>query len=41
MKAVMEDKDRDGRTIHWILSQIKTNSFHWRGEKLVWDIWNL
>jgi hypothetical protein len=39
MKAcgVIEGKDTDGRTIHWILSQIKTNSFHWRGEKLVWD----
>jgi len=37
----MEGKDTDGKTIHWIFSQFKPISFHWRGEKLVGDTWNL
>lgn len=39
LKACGRDR-RQGhgwQDIHWILSQIKTNRFHWRGEKLVWD----
>jgi hypothetical protein len=37
----MLGKDTDGMTIHWTASQIKPNSFHWRGEKSVGDICNL
>lgn len=40
-EIVMEGKDSAGKTIHWIFSQIKPNSFHWRGEKLVGDTWQV
>jgi hypothetical protein len=38
-EIVMEGTDTAGKPIHWIFSQIKPNSFHWRGERLVGDTW--
>lgn len=40
-EIVLEGKNREGQTIHWIFSEIKPNSFHWRGEKLVGDTWQV
>lgn len=40
-EIVLESKDDKGRTIHWIFSQIKPDSFHWRGERLIGDKWEI
>lgn len=40
-EIVLEGKTGEGQTIHWIFSEIKPNSFHWRGEKLVGDTWQV
>jgi hypothetical protein len=40
-EIVLEGKDARGGTIHWIFSQIQPNSFHWRGERLVGDKWQI
>ena len=40
-EIVLEGKDREGKTIRWIFSQIKPNSFRWHGEKLVGDTWQI
>jgi hypothetical protein len=40
-EIVLEGNDRSGKSIHWIFSQIKPNSFHWRGERMVGDKWQI
>ena len=40
-EIVLEGKDGNGKSIHWIFSQIKPDSFHWRGERLVGDSWQI
>ena len=40
-EIVLEGKDAKGKSIKWIFSQIKSNSFHWRGEKLEGDSWKI
>ena len=40
-EIVLEGKDREGTTIHWIFSQIKSDSFHWRAERLIGNSWQL
>ena len=40
-EIVLEGKDTGGASIHWIFSQIKPNSFHWRAEKLMGDTWKI
>lgn len=40
-EIVLEGKDAKGKSIKWIFSQIKSNSFHWRGEELERDGWTI
>lgn len=40
-EIVMEGRGKDGKAIRWIFSRIEPNSFHWRGERLVGDTWQL
>lgn len=40
-EIVLEGKDAAGVSIHWIFSEIKQNSFHWRGEKFMGDSWKI
>jgi hypothetical protein len=40
-EIVMEATNRNGTLIHWIFSDIKPDSFHWRGEKLVDKQWRV
>lgn len=40
-EIVLEGKTSEGKRIHWIFSQIKPDSFHWRAEKLVGDTWQI
>jgi len=40
-QIVLEGKDRDGIAIRWIFSDIKPDSFHWRGERLVGGSWRV
>ena len=40
-EIVLEGKTSEGKQIHWIFSQIKPASFHWRAEKLVGDTWQI
>jgi len=40
-EIVLEGKTTEGKQIRWIFSQIKPDSFHWRGEKLVGDTWQI
>lgn len=40
-EIVLEGKTSEGKTIRWIFSQIKPDTFHWRGEKLVGDTWQI
>jgi hypothetical protein len=40
-EIVLEGKNSDGKLIHWIFSQIKPDSFHWRGEKLIGEKWQI
>jgi hypothetical protein len=38
-EIVMEGKAGDGKPIRWIFSNVKADSFHWRGEKLAERGW--
>jgi hypothetical protein len=38
-EIVMEGKASDGSAIRWIFSNIKTDAFHWHGEKLTGTEW--
>jgi hypothetical protein len=40
-EIVLEGKDANGKSIHWVFSQIKQDSFQWRGERLVGDSWQI
>jgi hypothetical protein len=40
-EIVLESKGSDGTQIRWIFSQIKPDSFHWRGEKLTGEKWRV
>jgi hypothetical protein len=40
-EIVLEGKTPEGKLIHWIFSQIKPHSFHWRGEKLIGEKWQI
>jgi hypothetical protein len=40
-QIVLEGKGPDGVAIRWIFSEIKTDSFHWRGERLVGGSWRV
>jgi hypothetical protein len=40
-QIVLEGKGPDGVAIRWIFSQIKPDSFHWRGERLVGGFWRV
>jgi hypothetical protein len=40
-QIVLEGKDRAGIAIRWIFSEIKPDSFHWRGERLVDSTWRV
>src|SRR5258705_5720978 len=40
-EIVLEGKNSEGKTIHWIFSQIKPNSFHWRGGKFMGGTWKI
>lgn len=38
---VMEGSSGDGSPIRWVFSRIKSDSFHWRGEKLAGSNWRV
>jgi len=38
---VLEGKDATGKLIRWIFSKIAPGSFHWRGERLVGETWQI
>jgi hypothetical protein len=40
-EIVLEGKDKQGVQIHWVFSQIKQDSFHWRGERLTEGKWRV
>jgi len=40
-QIMLEGKDREGIAIRWIFSEIKPDSFHWRGERLVGAAWRV
>jgi hypothetical protein len=40
-EIIIEGKAADGAPTRWIFSEIKQNSFHWRGEKLVDKTWRI
>ncbi len=40
-EIIIEGKAADGTSIRWIFSEIKQNSFHWCGEKLVDKTWRM
>jgi len=40
-QIVLEGKDPDGIAIRWIFSEIKPDSFHWRGERFVGSSWRV
>lgn len=40
-EIVMEGSTGDGTLIRWIFSEIKPNSFHWRGEKRTGTTWHV
>ena len=40
-QIVLEGKDSAGVAIRWIFSEIKPDSFHWRGERLVGASWQV
>jgi hypothetical protein len=40
-QIVLEGKDWDSNAIRWIFSDIKPDSFHWRGERLVGGSWRV
>jgi hypothetical protein len=39
-EIVIEGKNPSGTLIHWVFSDIKSNSFHWHAEKLVSGKWH-
>jgi hypothetical protein len=40
-QIVLEGKDREGIAIRWIFSDIKPDSFHWRGERRFGTSWRV
>jgi hypothetical protein len=40
-EIVLESKGADGVSVRWIFSEIRPDSFHWRGEKLSGDKWRV
>jgi hypothetical protein len=40
-EIALEGKSPDGIAIRWIFSEIKPDSFHWRGEKFVGASWQI
>jgi len=40
-QIVLEGKDANGTAIRWIFSEIKPDSFHWRGERLAGNSWRV
>ena len=40
-EIVLESKDKQGTSIHWVFSKIKQDSFHWRGERLTVGKWRV
>src|SRR6266511_3189796 len=40
-EIIIDGKAADGTPTRWIFSEIKQNSFHWRGEKLVDKTWRI
>jgi hypothetical protein len=40
-QIVLEGKDRKSIPIRWVFSEIKPNSFHWIGERLVGSSWQV
>ena len=40
-EIVLEGRDTGGKLIHWVFSQIRPDSFHWRAERQIDDKWQV